>query len=295
MGEIAALSASAVWAVASLLFALLGRTLPAATLNLLKCSIALALLWATMLLVEGTLWPAMAGADLALLAVSGFIGLTVGDTAFFESLNRLGPRRAILLSSLVPPLTAIAGLVVLSEPFTPPMLLGMALTLGGVTWVIRERAPERDGSTLAASVVRAGVAFGVLGGVCQVFVNVITKYAGGDLTALQVSVVRLSFGVIGLGLQAAIRGRLPGVRATFANRRALAALLGATLLGTYLGVWLMNIGLLYAPVGIASTLNSTSPIFVLPLAVLVLREKVSARAVVGAVLAVGGVAVLFLT
>ena len=68
----------------------------------------------------------------------------------------------------------------------------------------------------------------------------------------------------------------------------------ATFLGTYCGVWLMNYGLRNLPVGVASTLNSTSPIFILPLSALVLGEKVSPRAIFGAIIAVAGIAVLAL-
>ena len=68
----------------------------------------------------------------------------------------------------------------------------------------------------------------------------------------------------------------------------------ATLLGTYLGVWLQVTGLRHAPAGIAATLSSTSPIFILPLSALFLGERVDARAVGAACVAVAGVAILCL-
>lgn len=293
MGELAALTSSAMWAVASLLFAQVGRDVAPVVINLLKCAIGLALMVVTLLLLEGTVWPTgIGGRALVWLALSGFVGLTIGDTAFFQSLVRIGPRRTLLLFALVPPMTAVLGALVLGEPITIALGVGMALTLGGITWVIRERQP--DDAATGASVVRAGVAFGILAAICQSAGNVLTKLGATEASALAVSVVRLAFGGLGIGLQVALMGRLLEATKPLRSRVQGSRLALGTFLGTYIGIWLMNAGLMGADVGVASTLNSTSPIFVLPLAVFVLGERVSARAVFGAVLAVAGVAVLFL-
>ena len=293
MGEVAALTSSAMWAIASLLFAQVGRDVAPVVMNTLKCALALVLMVATLVVLEGVAWPAgIGGAALGWLALSGVVGLTVGDTAYFQALVRIGPRRALLLFSLVPPMTALLGAVVLGEPITLALGVGMALTLAGVTWVIRERQPDESAS--GGSVVRVGVAFGVLAALCQAAGNVLTKLGAADASALAVSVVRLSAGGLGLGLQVAVTGRLIEAVRPLKSRVQAPRLLVGTLLGTYLGIWLMNAGLKGADVGVASTLNSTSPIFVLPLAVFVLGERVSARAVMGALVAVAGVAVLFL-
>jgi drug/metabolite transporter (DMT)-like permease len=72
-------------------------------------------------------------------------------------------------------------------------------------------------------------------------------------------------------------------------------LLLATLLGSYLGIWCMMTGFLNArTVGVAATLTATSPIFVLPVVKILYDERISPRAIVGSLVAVGGVAVLVL-
>jgi drug/metabolite transporter (DMT)-like permease len=48
-----------------------------------------------------------------------------------------------------------------------------------------------------------------------------------------------------------------------------------------------------AQMGIASTLCSLSPVFILPFAAWIHRERIGPRAILGALLAVGGTAVLF--
>lgn len=145
MGEIAALSASALWATASLMFARLGKSIGPLVINILKCVIALVLMFLVLLALEGRLWPAgLSTFETGMLALSGLAGLTLGDTACFNALNRLGPRRTLLLAALTPPMTAIMAVFVLDEPITVELLAGMVLTLGGVVWVILERHPGDD-------------------------------------------------------------------------------------------------------------------------------------------------------
>ena len=73
--------------------------------------------------------------------------------------------------------------------------------------------------------------------------------------------------------------------------KILGAIILAAFLGTYLGIFLQQTALKYAPAGIAQARTSTSPLFILPLAV-VGGEKVSLRAVVGVVAAIGGISLL---
>jgi len=300
-GAAAALSAAALWATASLIFARLGKRTSALALNTLKCSIALGLAAATLWIVEGAIWPSLPGDSGWLLAASAIIGLTLGDTAYFGALVRLGPRRALLLAALVPPITAVLGFAFLDEPLTLGMLAGMAVTIGGVAWVIRERnqpghhrsQPNQSDGRRAA----IGLTLAIVAAICQAVGSVLTKQAdivAPELTPLEVSVVRLAFGSLGLLVLVVFSGRVRDLCVPFTRAASARALLIATFLGTYLGVWLMNAGLLWTWVGVAATLTATSPIFVLPLAAFVLKERLTARAVFGAVIAVLGIAVLFL-
>ena len=53
-------------------------------------------------------------------------------------------------------------------------------------------------------------------------------------------------------------------------------------------------GIQYAPVGVASTLQALPPVFLIPIGYYFLGERVSSRAILGTLLALAGVAVLFL-
>jgi drug/metabolite transporter (DMT)-like permease len=58
------------------------------------------------------------------------------------------------------------------------------------------------------------------------------------------------------------------------------------------GFWMAVVAFKYTSVAVATSLISTEPIFILPLSVIVLKEKLTPHAVVGAVIAVAGVVAL---
>jgi len=76
-----------------------------------------------------------------------------------------------------------------------------------------------------------------------------------------------------------------------ATRRWL-TVFAAVFIGTFMGIWLQQISLKHTAAGIAQTLFATSPLFVIPI-VAVMGEKISYRAILGALLATVGVVVLF--
>ena len=76
------------------------------------------------------------------------------------------------------------------------------------------------------------------------------------------------------------------------SRRLWGIVIMAAFASTYLGIWLQQIALKYAPTGIAQSLSATSPLFVIPFAIAT-GEKVSLRAVFGAAIALAGVWLLF--
>jgi drug/metabolite transporter (DMT)-like permease len=170
--------------------------------------------------------------------------------------------------------------------------------------VIRERsAPPPGGATTGTNDERArdghgldllGIFLGPGAAACQAGANVLVKLGGESHDALPIAVVRLAAGAAGLVLVVAVRQRLHESARVFSTARVASLLLLATLIGTYLGIWLQVAGLTGAKAGVAATLSSTAPIFVLPLAVVFLGERPSARAVAGALVAVLGIAILFL-
>ncbi|MCB9646930.1 MAG: DMT family transporter [Deltaproteobacteria bacterium] len=292
MGELAALTAAFLWAVGSLLFARAGKRTAPVVLNLVKTAGGMLMTALTVLALGDPLFPTHLGAsELSWLAVSGVLGLTVGDSAFFVALNHLGARKAMLLWAIVPLATALLAWPILDEIPGPMAAVGGVVTLAGVAWVLNERAPDGAPATTGVGV---GLAFGLLAVACQAVGSVTAKMAGTQLDAVGLTLVRLYFGTAGLLIQVAVQGRLRETQVLLRDGRALLLVLTATALGTWLGLWLSMVALKLTLAAIAATLTATSPIFVLPLSRIFLKERLSVTAVVGAAVAVAGVAILVL-
>ena len=68
----------------------------------------------------------------------------------------------------------------------------------------------------------------------------------------------------------------------------------ASIAGPFIGVWLSIVAVKYTEAGIASTLLSTVPILLIPMEFIIHKRVPTWRGVFGAVLAVVGVALIFL-
>jgi drug/metabolite transporter (DMT)-like permease len=94
----------------------------------------------------------------------------------------------------------------------------------------------------------------------------------------------------------ALLGRQIGttIAALQAKPRAGLRLFGGVVAGPVIGVWLSLIAVQRTSVGIASTLTSLTPIFLIPVSYVVFNERVTRTAVFGTLLAFVGTVLLFL-
>jgi len=132
-GEFAALGTAVCWAAGSNFFAAAGQRMGSVVLNRLRISVAAVFLCTALLVLRGSPWPVWATSwQIGLLALSGLVGFVFGDTYYFRSLVILGPGRAALVTSTAPIFTVLFAWPLLGERPGPLVLLGMALTLGGI-------------------------------------------------------------------------------------------------------------------------------------------------------------------
>ena len=291
-GEIAALSAAGLWAFATLIFGRLGKQLSPLVLNLIKGSMAVGVIVLT-LAIRQQLLVSLPMGSVWLLLISGVVGIGLGDTAYFATVNALGARQALLLEMLAPPMAALMSLVFLQEQLSVMAWLGMALTLVGIVWVVSERSP-RTGVSQSKTGLTRGIIFGIVAALGQSIGSVLSRAALADTVVdpLWSSLLRLSAGLICIGGLLLWRVKSQPLGYPAISGRLLGGVAIAAFFGTYLAIWLQQIALKYSPAGIAQSLLATSPIMVLPMA-LVMGERVTFRAFCGAIIALMGVWLLF--
>ena len=286
IGGLFALAAAAMWATASILWRKLGEDVAPIAMNLGKGLVALACFGAVFA-VRGVGEVNLPNG--VMLSLSGLLGISVGDTLFFLALMRLGPRRMMLMDALIPVATAGLAFVVLGERLSPLGWAGGLLVLGGVIWVMRERLPQ---DSTADGHWREGVWLAVLAVACNAVAILLAKTAAAETRAADATFVRILAGAMGLVVYGLFRGQLRAWLRPFKTPRLLGVLVIASFVGTFLGIWFAQAALVFTTATAATILKATTPIFVLPLAIVFLREHVSRRALLGACLAVAGVSLL---
>ncbi len=228
---------------------------------------------------------------LCLLLAGGVIGIGIGDTALFASLNRLGERQTILIAqSAAPVATLLIAVAVFQEHLPVMALLGIGAIIAGVLWVVVERPRT---ASITKSQKTSGILFGVLAAVCQAVGAVLSKAAfrAYDISPLWSALIRLVGGtaVVLLLMPIARQSVLPG---SARSKRVWQMVVFASILGTFGAITFQQTAFKYTYTAVAQTVIAMSVVFVL-IAAQLRGERSSARAWLGAVVAVVGVGFLF--
>ncbi len=273
------------WALGAILWRMLGERLSSYSMNLAKTAFG-ALFLGIVLLATG--FEPVGSRALAYLALSGIVGIAIGDTFFFLSLMQLGPRRASLMGSLNPVVIALAAAAILGERPTPAAWAGIVAATFGVGWVLWERTAAGGGGETTSR----GVRYGLLSVLCTAGGVLLAKVGVVSLPAVDAAWIRLVAGFAGLALWGASRSELGGWVDPFRRGALLAKAAAVVAVVVFGGFWLSLVALKHIDAAVAGTLNATGPLFILPMSAILMKEKLSVRAVLGAGIAVGGVALI---
>lgn len=304
LGELAALTTALCWAFTAIFFSEAGRRIGSIQVNKIRMVFAVAIYTAVLLTTTGRLFPTgITEAQVFWLVLSGVIGLSIGDGFGFRALVILGPRLTTLLWGTAPIMATVIAWFFLGEHLGIIDLLGIAVTMSGVWWVISERQAGRGnnfhraydrrdtGSTFKGVLLGLGAAFGQAAGL--VLSKQAMMFSGPELEAMPSSFIRMLAGLVALWLYSLARGELKETLKAIRNVRAMTFSLGGAVMGPFLGVWMSLVAVKLISTGIAATLNATTPVLIIPVVMLYYKERVSGRAVLGAVVALIGMVLLF--
>ncbi len=284
-GEVASLGAAMAWAIGLTLYRADTRATGARQVNQFKNLLGSWLFLLTALIVGVS---PLSVRDQVYLAVSGVLGLAIGDSLLFKALALLGPHRAALSACLAPVFTGVAGWIFLGEALSLEQCAGIPLVVGGVALVLYGYGAQDPDARAPLKGMLYGTGFAV----CHSAGVLLAKEGMYNAGPLAGSALRLTAAAVALVFFSLWRRDLYSSLRPLLRPRSLRRLLPAVLIGTFAGIWMMQAGIKWAPSAVANALHSTTPLFTLPIAFLVLRERVGPAAVVGSLVAVGGVALL---
>lgn len=307
LGELAALATSLMFSISSTILAMVSKQVGPLALNRLRLVLAVGWLLLAHLLLRTPL-PLHPGATRVLwLSISGVLGLVVGDLFLFQAYIYIGARLTMLLMALSPALAALAAWLMTGETLQLIQIAGIALTLAGIIWVVRQR--QQPGSPTATAPVsptpatdnRRHYLYGVLCGLaaaCGQALGLVTARLGltGDFSALSGTLIRMLAAMLALWAVTLVTGQAgPTVRLFARYPRAVRMALGGSFFGPFAGVTLSLYAVQHTAVGVASTLTSLAPIILLPMDYFLFKERFGWQAVAGTLLAMAGVVLLFVT
>ena len=280
-----ALASSASWALGTVLWRKIGEEISPFSMNLGKGIIGSLFLAAPFIFIR--LEP-MSMHDFVYLGISGLLGITLGDTFFFLSLMHLGPSLSSLMGTLIPVSVAFSAVVFLGERPSSAVWAGILLTVGGVAWVVNARQSRqvRPKSEVSGVVLRLlSVLFMTAGIICA-------KIGVRAVPTVQATLIRMLWGVAGLLCWGGLSRQLGHWVAPLRDPRLLRKVCLIVFIVVFGGFWLSLLSLKYLDAALAGALGSTAPLFILPLAAIILGERISVKAGLATALAVGGVGLM---
>jgi drug/metabolite transporter (DMT)-like permease len=295
MGELAALATAFFFAMTALVFTSTGRSVGSQVTNRMRLLFALFYLIVLNLILFRQPLPFSADPlRWFWLSLSGIIGLSLGDAFLFQSMVSVGTRLGSLLLSLAPIFGSIIAWVFFGEVLSILQITGIVLALAGIAWVV---ASHQEPPNTPRGHTRRGMIFGILAGLGQAVGLVLSKEGmSGGFSPFQANAIRMLAAVSFSWVWATLAGN---AGSTFQELRGKPRILGLLALGAFVGPVLGVVSSLFAiqyvEIGIASTLNALTPVIILPISYFVLKENVGWQAIVGTLLAIAGVAILFLT
>jgi len=293
-GEIAAILTAVCWTFTGLAFEYAGKKIGSLTVNLIRLFIGFIFLGVYTLIVNGHFFPITADGHAWLwLSLSGIVGFLIGDLLLFQAFVVIGARVSMLIMSLAPPITAFFGWIILGEKLSLLNLFGMTITISGIAIVILSKSPSGKGKVSSQFPLK-GILLAFGGAAGQGLGLVLSKLGMKELDPFMSTQIRVLVGFIGFSLLFLFTKRWKYVFVAIRNRKAMIGTTIGSFFGPFLGVSLSLLALKHTTTGVASTLNSLSPIIIIPLAWMLFKEKITLKDIIGSLIAVVGVILFFI-
>lgn len=302
IGELISIGVAFSWTATALLSEFGSKRLGNLTLNVLRMLLALVFSLVLFGVVTGSPLPAGASAEAAgWMLLSGLVGYVIGDYCLFQCYIIIGSRYGQLFMTLAPLAAALMAWVTLGQRMTQMSIVAMLVTLLGISISVLGRG-EHHRVTLKLPL--NGVLFAIGAAVCQGIGLVLSKI-GMDhyelsadmpdwLVPFNANFYRCIAGIIGFGLLLYFRGEIGLLREAMHDRKGLSVATATTIFGPFVGVGFSLMAVQYTVAGIASTLMAMTPIIILLPSYWLFHEKITWRAVLGAIISVFGVSLFFL-
>lgn len=292
-GEFAAIFTVIFWTITALAFERASLRIGSIALNIIRLVLGFLFLSIYTLIANNQFFPTnFDGNSWMWLILSGLIGFVFGDLFLFKSYSIIGSRFSMLIMTLVPPITAFTSWIILGETLSYMSLIGMTLTVSGIFISIFSRNTDDGKFKLKLSL--KGIAFAFFGAVGQAIGLVLSKLGMNDNNPFAATQIRLIAGIFGFGILVTVLGRWGKVAVALNSKKGMMSTALGSFFGPFLGVSFSLLAIKHTQTGIASTIMSIVPIFIIPPAIIIYKQKVTFLEILGACISISGVSLFFL-
>ena len=301
IGELISIGVAFSWTATALLSELGSKRLGNLTLNVLRMALALLFSMVMFWVVMGSPWPSGGTIEAyGWMLLSGLVGYVIGDFCLFQCYIIIGSRYGQLFMTLAPLAAALTAWIALGQQMSAVSIVAMLVTLSGIAISVLGRGEYRR---VSLSLPLSGVLFAVAAAVCQGVGLVLSKigmdhYDASSIPAWLVpfsaNFFRCVAGIVGFSLLLYLREGFSPLREALHDRKGMSVATATTIFGPFVGVGFSLMAVQYTSAGIASTLMALTPIIIILPSYWLFRQRITWRAVVGALISVVGVSLFFL-
>ena len=301
IGELISIGVAFSWTATALLSELGSKRLGNLTLNVLRMALALLFSMVMFWVVMGSPWPSGGTVEAyGWMLLSGLVGYVIGDFCLFQCYIIIGSRYGQLFMTLAPLAAALTAWIALGQQMSAVSIVAMLVTLSGIAISVLGRGEHRR---VSLSLPLSGVLFAVAAAVCQGVGLVLSKIGMDHYDAFSIPAWLVPFsanffrcvaGIVGFSLLLYLREGFSPLREALHDRRGMSVATATTIFGPFVGVGFSLMAVQYTSAGIASTLMALTPIIIILPSYWLFRQRITWRAVVGALISVVGVSLFFL-
>jgi drug/metabolite transporter (DMT)-like permease len=282
-GDIYAIVSGFFWSFSVILMRISGFSIPPLPLTFFKSFVAILGFAVTLIFVGGPLFPSYDGVTWLKLVLSAVLGISIADTMFAAALNRLGASLQALADCIYAPAMACVGFLMFGEELSAWELIGGALVVSGVFVGMVRTAEVRNPKDLVfGTLLAAGAHIIMAVGILMVR----DVFREGSL--VWIAGFRFLIATAALALFAVLKGQRKELFLGFHRRDTWKHSIPMALLGPFLATLFWIAGFKYETVGRAAIYNQMSTVFIILLAWLVLKERMTLRKTLGVLLAIAG-------
>ncbi len=314
-GDLYALLGAASFAISSAIIKKLNNLGNAIQLNFLRTLIgAIIFIIHFVFFIDLNLVNNISGLILFYLIISVIMNIVIGDTAFFESQNKLGIKIATPIVNTYPYFTIILAIIFLNEFISYEVILGSLILIPGVILLSVDRAENENQDDLIEN-KRAkrfdddkvkGLIYVMIAVFCYSLGMLFTTIGTVNIDPILANSIRVPVATIGLLFLMRVSNKANLDKKSLEtelkddfnpftwSNKFIILMLTSGLLGTYFSSLFLVLSVQEIGASRSAILFSTGPFFSLPIAIYWLKEKLSYFTILGTIMTVVGLWVILI-